>query len=190
MAGALNLSAAQLVLRAQTAGNGASGFTAQAGKVFNLVTVDGQRSGLFANLAEGAGIVLNGHTLQLSDLAGDGNDIALVSPITPNSVNPAAAHAGSQACVAGHFPRPASGGARTLAVRSLDLLPDSSFTLASNDQLNLDDDHGRLFIAAGAVFSGNGLVQDQLRNAGLVRGGNPAVDARWLHPCPSRPAMA
>ncbi len=85
VSGAFNIgSNASLMLSANSAGGGNPGFVMQAGDVLPLVTVEGTRSGTFAGLVEGATVMLNGLSLNLTYLAGDGNDIALVlTPAVP-----------------------------------------------------------------------------------------------------------
>ena len=55
----------------------------------------------------------------------------------------------------------------TIEVGELDILPGGSFELGPNETLQLN--HGDLFIAEGAVFTGNGIILGNVLNAGLLR---------------------
>ena len=59
-------------------------------------------------------------------------------------------------------------GSSTTTYADLDLLGSSVYTLGPNDTLNLDNGNGTLFVGPGAVFIGNGIVNGNILNSGLV----------------------
>src|SRR6185369_10950720 len=67
--------------------------------------------------------------------------------------------------------RPGNGGVPappvTITLVSFDILEGSSFTLDPHETLVLTG--GPLYIGPGAVFTGNGIVQGSIINAGLLR---------------------
>lgn len=145
-----------------------SGYSVATGDFFSILNIQGARSGTFAGLAEGASIPVGSSSLNLTYFAGDGNDVALVSILTPGSVNYVTAGLNDFAYVAGAYTAP-SGSTTQFSVMGMDILSGSSFTLGANETLNLDNGAGTLNVVQGAVFTGNGLVQGSIHNAGLVR---------------------
>ena len=146
------------------------GFSVSAGDFFNVVDVAGTRSGTFLGLAEGSAIGGLGNAFSITYAAGDGNDVALVSTLTPGSVNLPVAGASDFGYV--YTTRvPGGDGAidTTIDLRGLDILPGGDFTLGFNEELNLDNGDGTLFVSEGSTFTGNGLVRGNILNAGLVR---------------------
>ena len=146
-----------------------AGFSVAQGSVLDLVNVQGSRSGTFSNLAEGASVSLGGSNLNLTYTAGNGNDIALVSALTPGSKNYTAAGTDDVAYVAGTRTAPTGSGLSTTTLKGMDILSGSSYTLGIYETLALDGGNGTLNISQGGVFTGNGVVQGNIHNAGLVR---------------------
>jgi hypothetical protein len=58
---------------------------------------------------------------------------------------------------------------QTIEVAGLDILPGGEFTLGPLETLNLDDGNGTLCVSEGATFTGNGIVDGNILNKGLVR---------------------
>jgi hypothetical protein len=145
------------------------GFQVAPGQVFNVVKVDGTRSGVFANAPANNYPVSSslGSNLYITYAAGDGNDIALYSTLTPGSVDFAVAQPTDNAYYVGTRDA-AAGSTSTIALKDLDLLPGTSFTLGPNETLDLGGT-GTLTVTQGSVFSGNGTVLGNILNAGLVR---------------------
>lgn len=76
-------------------------------------------------------------------------------------------------------PQPSPGASTTIAYANLDILPGGSYTLALNDTLDLGNGSGTLYIRQGAVFTGNGIIQGNVQNAGLAR--IPIVSLSAIH---------
>ena len=165
-----------------------AGFTLSAGEVLDLVDVQGTRNGTFAGLAEGAAIPVGGGNAYLTYAAGNGREIALVSPITTGSVNYVSATASDVAYVAGTRSAPTDSAPITTRYKGVDVLSGSSFTLGSHETLNLDGGNGTLNVGQGGVFAGNGTVNGSLNNAGLLevptqsQAPNPALHAQAPSP--------
>ena len=146
-----------------------AGFSVTAGDYFDFLQVGGSRSGLFSGRAEGSTVTLGGQTLYLTYNAGAGYDVALVSALTPGSVNFLDAHSTDVGYVAGTRDAPSGSAPSQIALKGLDVLAGSSFTLGGNETLNLDGGSGTLHVSQGAVLNANGIVQGSISNAGLVR---------------------
>jgi hypothetical protein len=65
-------------------------------------------------------------------------------------------------------PDPGSFGTQTLTYTDLFVAPGVPFTLGSGETLNLDNGNGTLYIAPGAVFTGNGNINGNVVNQGLL----------------------
>jgi hypothetical protein len=89
--------------------------------------------------------------------------------ITPGSVNIANAGPTDVAYEAGTRSAPIGGGADTLTYKGLDILSGASFTLGVNETLDLNNGQGTLNVGQGGVFTGNGIIEGNVINAGLVR---------------------
>ena len=146
----------------------ADGFSISSGDVFDIFSVDGNQSGSFLGLDEGSAIGGLGNTFSITYAAGDGNDVALVSTLTPGSVNFSVAGTSDVAYVVTQRV-PDSTTNNLIEVAGLDILPGSEFTLGPLETLNLDDGNGTLFVSEGSVFTGNGIVEGNIFNEGLVR---------------------
>ena len=160
--GNLNLAGASLDLQ------GITGLTTHTGEFFDLVNVQGSISGTFNGLAEGASVAVNGVNFNLTYHGGTGNQIELVSNYTPSSVNYSTATPSNVAYVTGVQSIDTST-PQTVNLKGLDVLAGSSYTLGVNDTLNLNNGNGTLNVLQGAVFSGNGIIEGNVINAGLVR---------------------
>jgi hypothetical protein len=64
---------------------------------------------------------------------------------------------------------PGPGSTATIAYQNLDVLSGGSYTLGANEVLDLNNGAGTLDIHQGGVFTGNGIVDGNIVNAGLVR---------------------
>ena len=146
------------------------GFSVSAGDNFDIIDIAGNRSGMFLGLDEGDQVPGSGFggSLSITYAAGDGNDIALVSTLTPGSVNFPVAGTSDVAFV---FTTrvPTGAGDDNIDLQGLDILPGGDFTLGPNETINLDNGNGTLFVSEGSTFTGNGIVNGNIRNAGLVR---------------------
>lgn len=91
-----------------------------------------------------------------------GTSGAVPPVITPGSVDATVADSTDAAYVIGNQQLPQE----IIVFRSLDVLPDSSFTLDPDQTLQLTD--GPLIIAEGATFIGNGIVDGDVINQGLL----------------------
>ena len=150
--------------------NALSGFSLAQGDVFDIMSVKGLLSGSFAGLGEGSTVNVGGNSLQLTYLGGTGgHDIELVSALTAGSVNYNVASSTNVAYETGSRAAPSGGAASQIDLKGLDVLSGGSFTLGANETLNLDNGAGTLNVAQGGVFSGNGIINGTVRNAGLVR---------------------
>ena len=146
-----------------------SGFTATPGDVFGIVSVGGTRSGFFNNgsLVEGATAGTLGSQLRITYAAGDGNDIALFTTTNATSVNFNTAGLGDDVFFVGN--RGLTTDANTFEFGDFEVLNGQGFTLGPHETLVLDGGNGTLFINEGAVFSGNGIIDGSVFNAGLFR---------------------
>jgi len=61
-----------------------------------------------------------------------------------------------------------SGPATTISYNSMSIFGGGSYSLGSNETLNLNDGQGTLYVYSGATFIGNGTVQGNILNSGLV----------------------
>ena len=91
--------------------------------------------------------------------------ITLYSGVNPTDTNINSATPVQSASVSGAYSSSNNGTVYTF--QSLDVLPGASDTLGPNDTLTLTS--GPLYVAPGAVFTGNGIVNANIINAGLVR---------------------
>lgn len=146
-----------------------TGFMATPGDVFDIVTVGGAQRGLFRSdtLLEGATVATLGSPLRITYQAGDGNDIALFATTNPTSVVFSTAQPGDEVYFIGN--RGLTLEDNAFAFDSFEILDGQGFTLGPNETLVLDDGNGTLFIREGAVFSGNGVIDGNVINAGLLR---------------------
>jgi len=62
-----------------------------------------------------------------------------------------------------------------IALKGLNIQPGASYTLGVYETLNLDNGHGTLNVSKGAVFTGNGIIDGNVLNKGLVR-----IPVTWL----------
>ncbi len=90
-------------------------------------------------------------------------DSGNILPLEKISIN--AATSGQSVFVEGNYSSANTG--QTFTFRSLDVLPGATATLGPNDTLVLTN--GPLVIAPGAIFTGNGIIQGDVINHGLVR---------------------
>lgn len=94
--------------------------------------------------------------------------VRLVNLITPGSVNFARAAPTDVAYEAGTRV-PTGPASDTISLQGLDVLSGGSFTLGANETLNLNNGSGTLNVQKGGVFTGNGIIEGNVLNAGLVR---------------------
>lgn len=94
--------------------------------------------------------------------------VRLVNLVTPGSVNFAQASPGDVAYEAGSR-TPTGPAPETISLQGLDVLAGGSFTLGANETLNLNNGSGALHVQKGGVFTGNGTIEGNVLNAGLVR---------------------
>jgi hypothetical protein len=141
-----------------------SGFAPGAYDAFPIINIAGTRTGTFG-LTEGQTVSVGGHSFLVTFRAGNGNSVALYNGTNPNAVPIATATPNQPAYVSGNYSSPNTG--VTFTFKSLDVLPGAADVLGPNDTLVLTD--GPLYVAPGAVFSGNGIVVGNIINAGLIR---------------------
>jgi hypothetical protein len=93
------------------------------------------------------------------------DDVVVSRFFSPDAVDISAAGPTQPAYVSSTYAT--AGAGQTFTYESLEVRPGATATLAPNDTLVLTG--GPLYIAPGAVFNGNGVVDGDVLNAGLVR---------------------
>ncbi len=141
---------------------GLPGGTAPAwNQTFRIANVSGTRTGTFG-LTEGQSV---GNGLRVTFTAGDGNDVALTNGPTPGAVPVTSALPNQPAFAPAGYSFPNAG--TTYSYGSLDIKPGDQVYLGPNDTIALTN--GPLTVQPGAIFSGNGIIQGNVINYGLVR---------------------
>jgi hypothetical protein len=93
------------------------------------------------------------------------DDITVSRFYYPFAVSAQTATSNQAAYATGNYTTTGSG--QTLTFKSFEVRPGASATLAPNDTLVLTE--GPLYVAPGGIFTGNGVVDGDILNAGLVR---------------------
>lgn len=145
-----------------------NGFQVSGGSYHELISGN-LLNGNFKNLPEGAIAYDDGTPLYITYQGGAGSDIALVSTFHSDAVNFNIAGNSPDANVFFAGTRGDGGPAGSLNYNSFELLRNQQFTLGPTETMTLDNGNGTLFINQGSIFTGNGVVNGNILNSGLIR---------------------